>query len=553
MNKVFRACALATASAAALAPVAAFAEDGAAPRNIYAIAIFLAFITLTLFITRWAATLTKSQDAFFTASGGVPAWQNGLAIAGDFMSAATFLGITGLMFAVGYDAYILSIGILIGWPIMLMLICEPFRNLGKFTFVDVVTFRFDSEKLRLLAGLTSLTVVVFYLIGQMVGAGKLIELLFGIDYAVAIIVVTALMISYVYFGGMLATTWVQMVKAGLLLAGGFYLCVALLAKFGFSLDGVLMASASTHPSGDKFLAPGGWLKGDFFNATSVALTMCFGIMGLPHILMRFFTVRDAAAARKSVTYATLLMVFFYGFILVIGFGSVALIWENPAYYDAPGVVRGGGNLIAIHLADALGGDVMLGFMSAVTFATILAVVAGLALAGSAAISHDILPVLMKDGGLSPERQLQVSRLSVFAIGAAALLLGLLFETQNIAVVTAVALAVAASVNFPILIMALHWGGMTARGAIFGGLAGLGLSFILIVLSKTVWVDLLGAEKPIFPYVYPTIAAMPTTFLATIIASKLDKSAAASMARARYAQQKERSLVGVGAAPANAEA
>ena len=517
--------------------------------NIVAILIFLLFVGSTLAITYWAAKRTKSREAFYTASGGITPWQNAFAIAGDFMSAATLLGITGLLFFVGYDAYILSFAIIIGWAIMLMVIAERFRNLGKFTFVDVITCRLQGSSIRIFLSVCSLLVIMFYLIGQMVGAGKLIELLFGLEYNIAIVLVSVLMVVYVTFGGMLATTWVQMIKAILLMFGGAAIAFALLSRFGFSFDTMLEASMRVHANGANILKPGGWLKQDLLNVISVGLTMSLGIMGLPHILMRFFTVKDAIAARKSVAYATLIMSVFYIFILIIGFGSIAVLWQNPEFYDGAGDLIGGSNMVALHVARILGGDWLFGFMAAVAFATILAVVAGLTLSGSATIAHDLYSVVMKKGNPDPKTELKISRISVFIIGALSILLGLAFETQNIAVIVPFALALAASVNFPMLLLSMYWKGLTSRGALIGGCITSFFTLVLIVLSESIWVVVLGNEFAIYPYVYPTVFSLPLGFLSMWVFSLLDKSTTADIEKTLYRSQFIRSETGIGATDA----
>lgn len=508
-----------------------------------AILIFSIFVILTLGLTWVASKRIANKSDFLTASSGIPAWQNGVAIAGDFMSAATFLGITGLMFRIGYDAYILSFAILVGWPLMLFLIAEPFRNLGRYTVVDVISFRMNSPGVRLLSAATSLAVIMFYLIGQMVGAGKLIELLFGVPYWLAVLIVAGLIMIYVNFGGMIATTWVQMIKAVLLMAGGVFLSVALLALFEFDLSQMLERSAAAHPMGTRILEPGGWLRRDPVEVATVGLTMCFGIMGLPHILMRFFTVKNAASARNSVALATALMAVFYALVLVIGYGSIAAIWNAAEFRDAAGNLVGGENMVALHASKAVGGELALGFMSAVTFATILAVVAGLVLAGAATIAHDIWPALRRRAGARPEDELRVTRAATALIAAGALLLGLLFEKQNIAIVVALALAIAASVNFPILLLSIYWKDMTSTGATLGGALGLTVCGVLIALSESVWVALLGNEAAVFPYVYPTVVAMPVTFIAIIAFSLLDRSERAINERSKFQAQFIRSQLG----------
>lgn len=514
--------------------------------NIIAIFIFMLFVTSTLGITYWAAKRTKSREAFYAASRGISPWQNAFAIAGDFMSAATLLGITGLLFFVGYDAYILSFAIIIGWAIMLIVIAERFRNLGKFTFVDVVTSRLQGNSIRIFLCVCSLLVIMFYLIGQMVGAGKLIQLLFGIEYVFAVVIVSALMSVYVTFGGMLATTWVQMIKAILLMAGGGAIAFALLSKFGFSFNTMLEESIRVHGRGSDILKPGGWLKQDLFNVTSVGLTMSLGIMGLPHILMRFFTVKDASAARKSVAYATLIMSLFYIFILIIGLGSIAVLWQNPEFYDSAGNLRGGSNMVALHVASIMGGDWLFGFMAAVAFATILAVVAGLTLAGSATVAHDLYAIIMKKGKPNPKTELKISRIAVLIISALSALLGLVFEAQNIAVIVPFALALAASVNFPMLLLSIYWKGFTSRGALIGGCITSLFTLILMTLSESVWVVVLGNDVPIYPYVYPTVFSLPLGFVSMWVFSLMDKSATADIEKKLYRKQLIRSATGIGA-------
>jgi len=518
--------------------------------NIIAIAIFMAFVISTLVITWWAARRTKSREAFYTASGGISPMQNALAIAGDFMSAATLLGITGLMYFVGFDGFILSFTIIIGWAIMLMIIAERFRNLGKFTVVDVISYRLHGNSVRILMAVCSLTVILFYLIGQMVGAGKLIQLLFGLDYSYAIICVSLLMVLYVMFGGMLATTWVQMIKAVLLLAGGAFISVALLSRFGFNIGSLFNASIDIHPKGQAIMEAGGWLKKEPLNVLTVGLTMTFGIMGLPHVLMRFFTVNDAVGARKSVAYATIIMSVFYIFILIIGLGSIAILWDNPNYYNEAGELIGGSNMVALHAAKELGGDILFGFISAVAFATILAVVAGLTLAGSAAIAHDLYAVVLKNGDADPEKELKLSRFVVFIIGIISILTAIAFETQNIAVVTTFALALAASVNFPLLLLAMYWKGLSSRGAVIGGFLTFILTLVLIIFSQNVWVEVLGNDKALVPLIYPTVYSMPIGFILIWLFSVLDRSPNAQGERGRFNEQFIRSETGIGAEKAS---
>ncbi|HBT98284.1 MAG TPA: cation acetate symporter, partial [Sulfurihydrogenibium sp.] len=381
--------------------------------NPLAITMFIIFVAATLGITYWAAKRTKTAKDFYTAGGGITGFQNGLAIAGDYMSAASFLGIAGLVYTSGYDGLLYSIGFLVGWPIVMFLLSEPLRNLGKYTFADVTSFRLEQRRIRILAAIGSLSVVTFYLIAQMVGAGKLIQLLFGLPYSTAVIVVGSLMIIYVAFGGMLATTWIQIIKAILLLGGASFMAFMVLLHFGFSFENLFQTAVSVHSKGEKIMAPGG-LVSDPLNAISLGLALMFGTAGLPHILMRFFTVPNAKEARKSVFFATGFIGYFYILTFIIGFGAIALFVQHPEYFQnakqvvVDGITKivdandpaknligdkkalvGGENMTAIHLAEAVGGPAFMGFISAVAFATILAVVAGLTLAGASTVSHDL--------------------------------------------------------------------------------------------------------------------------------------------------------------------
>ncbi|WP_168190202.1 cation acetate symporter [Luteithermobacter gelatinilyticus] len=518
------------------------------PLNLNAIAMFFLFVLATLGITWWAARQNKTRDDFYAAGGGIKPWQNGTAIAGDFMSAATFLGITGALFAFGYDATLLAVGVMASWPVILFLIAERLRNLGSYTFVDVVSFRLDKKPIRTLSAIGSLSVVIFYLIAQMVGAGKLIQLLFGMDYVYAVILVSFLMILYVSFGGMLATTWVQLIKAILLLIGGSYIAFAVLVHFDFNLNAILESAVTHHPRGTEIMKPGLWMDNPI-SIMSLGLTMMFGIMGLPHILMRFFTVKDAKDARKSVFYATSIMGYFYILIVIIGFGAISFVMNNPDYYDAAGKLIGGGNMVALHLTHITGGNLMLGFMSAVAFATILAVVAGLTLAGAATVAHDLYAKTFRTTPVTHVEELKVSRISTFVLGAIAVILGIAFEHQNIAFIASLAMAIAASVNFPILILSMYWRGLTTRGAVWGGIAGLVSSIGLMILGPGVWVDVLGNSEAIFPHAYPTFYSMPLAFIVIWLTSLTDRSKRAQTEKALFDEQLVRSESGIGATAA----
>jgi cation/acetate symporter len=542
------------ALALAAEPISGEARD---TLNIPAIAMFLAFVAGTLFITKWAASKTKSAADFYAAGGGITGFQNGLAIAGDYMSAASFLGIAGLVFASGFDGLIYSMGFLVGWPIVLFLVAERLRNLGKYTFADVASYRLQQTPIRVLSATGTLVVVAFYLIAQMVGAGKLIELLFGLPYLYAVILVGALMIAYVTFGGMLATTWVQIIKAVLLLSGATFMAGAVLWQFGFSPGAMFQAAVQTHPKGQAIMAPAA--STDPIGAISLGLALMFGTAGLPHILMRFFTVADAQAARKSVFYATGFIGYFYILTFIIGFGAIILLMNNPAYYNAgaDGVIDkvkglvGGTNMAAIHLADAVGGSLFLGFISAVAFATILAVVAGLTLAGASAVSHDLYASVFAKGRATDVDEIRVSKIATVVLGIVAIILGYLFEQQNVAFMVGLAFAVAASCNFPILLLSMFWSKLTTKGALIGGFLGLISAVVMVVLSRTVWVQTFGYAEPIFPYDNPALFSMAIAFIGIWLFSVLDRSATARAEEEAFAAQYVRSQTGLGAAGASA--
>ena len=520
----------------AVCPFTASAETAVAgthgPDRI-AMAMFALIVMATLVITWRSAGKTRSKTDFYSAGNAITPLQNGLAIAGDFLSAAAFLGISALVYANGFDGLLYAIGFLTGWPIVLFLMSERMRNLGSYTFADAAAFRLDRAPIRLVAATGSLVVVLFYLIAQMIGAGKVIELLFGVNYLFAVAGVGVLMILYVTVGGMQATTWVQITKAALLLCGGTLLALAVLWHFDFSLGKLFAAASAIHPKGAAILAPGG-LFSEPISAISLGMALVFGTAGLPHILMRFFTVKDAAGARKSVFYATSCVAYFCLVIPLLGFGATAILMSDSSYFHvgASGQFNkivyliGGPNMAAIHLAHAMGGPVLLGFISAVAFATILAVVAGLTLAGASAVSHDIYGQVIARGQAAETREVWVSKMAALAIGISAVLLAYAFENQNVAFMAGLALSVAASCNFPVLVMAMFWRGTTTRGAVAGGLTGLVASVVLVVLSKTVWVAVFHFSAAIFPYENPALFSMPLAFLFVWLFSATDRSARA---------------------------
>ena len=568
------------ASAGAYAAGADLGQAEKQATNWTAIAMFGFFVAGTMFITKWAAAKTKSAADFYTGGGGITGFQNGLAIAGDYMSAASFLGISAAVMASGFDGLIFSIGFLVGWPVITFLMAERLRNLGMFTFADVAAFRFAQTPIRVFAASGTLVVVAFYLIAQMVGAGQLIKLLFGLEYYLAVVIVGALMMVYVLFGGMTATTWVQIIKAVLLLGGASFMAFMVLAKFGFSPEAMfaeairiktdlaakdlLAAAIKADPAatadtvaaaaaakGFSIMGPGSFVK-DPISAISFGMALMFGTAGLPHILMRFFTVPNAKEARKSVLWATTWIGYFYILTFIIGFGAIAFVLTNPEFLDAKGALKGGGNMAAIHLANAVGGNVFLGFISAVAFATILAVVAGLTLSGASAVSHDIYATVLKKGKVDSAAELKVSRYTTVALGILAVTLGIAFEKQNIAFMVSLAFAIAASANFPVLFMSVLWKDCTTKGAVIGGFLGLISSVALTVVSPSVWEATLGNPKGSawFPYTSPALFSMTIGFVGIWLFSILDNSERAKQDRAGFLAQQVRSETGIGASGAS---
>ncbi|MBL8361279.1 MAG: cation acetate symporter [Rubrivivax sp.] len=561
------AAALAAGTTIAYAAGADLGQAQKQATNWTAIAMFGIFVLFTLWITKWAAGRTKSAADFYTAGGGITGFQNGLAIAGDYMSAASFLGISAAVMASGFDGLIYSIGFLVGWPVVTFLLAERLRNLGKFTFADVAAFRFQQTPVRLFAASGTLVVVAFYLIAQMVGAGQLIKLLFGLDYWIAVVIVGALMMVYVLFGGMTATTWVQIIKAIMLLCGATFMAFMVLLQFGFSPEAMfakaveiktgIAASAGKAPDvaakeGFSIMGPGGFVK-DPISAISFGMALMFGTAGLPHILMRFFTVPNAREARKSVAWATTWIGYFYILTFIIGFGAITFVLTNPSFLDAKGGLLGGSNMAAVHLANAVGGNVFLGFISAVAFATILAVVAGLTLSGASAVSHDLYGTVIKKGQADSASELRVSKITTIVLGIVAVVLGIAFEKQNIAFMVSLAFAIAASANFPVLLMSVRGTGCTTRGAVIGGFIGLVSSVALTVVSPAVWEATLGNPKgsALFPYTSPALFSMTLAFVGIWLFSILDGSRRAQEDKAGFLAQQVRSETGLGASEASA--
>jgi cation/acetate symporter len=498
-----------------------------------AIVFFILLIVVALGIAYWAARRTRTTDHYYAAGRTVSGFQNGLALAGDYMSAASFLGIAGLVALFGFDGLIYSIGFLVGWPIVLFLIAEPLRNLGKYTFADAVAYRLRQRPVRVAAAFGTLAVVVFYLIAQMVGAGALIKLMFGLEYWQAVAIVGAVMMTLLLVGGMIATTWVQIVKACLLLGGALVLAVWTLSKFDFN-PLKLFDTAATE-NGRELLGPGDKIVTGSADAVSLGLALMFGTAGLPHILMRFYTVPNTKAARTSVNWATIFIGFFYLLTFVLGFGAMALVGQGQIT-----AVEEGGNMAAPLLAQAVGGEPFLGFIAAVAFATILAVVAGLTLSGAAALSHDVWVNVVKGGQADDREQLRVARFATLIMGAAAIVLGIALEGQNVAYMVGLAFAIAASANFPALLMAIFWRRFTTWGAVASILVGAVSALVLIYISPTIQEDVLGHDSSLFPLRNPALISMPLAFVTGIVVSLMTREV---KAEDRFYEAERRVLLG----------
>jgi cation/acetate symporter len=483
---------------------------------------FASFVALTLAVTRWAARRTHSRQDFYTAHARVTAMQNGLAIAGDYMSASSVLGITALFYTSGHDGFVYLVGGLVGWPIVLALIGERLRNLGRFTFGDACALRLEERPTRLFAATSTVLISLLYMIAQMIGAGSLIEILFGIPFEGAVVLVGALMCIYVLFGGMLATTWVQIIKAVLMMLSGLALAALIWQHFKFSLDNLLAAAGSTRAHGAAALGPGGLFKttGD---VVSFGLCMIFGPAGLPHMLTRFFTVRDAEAARHSTAYASTFIGIFYLLVAVFGFASLAVLADHPQYGGAGGQLPGGNNMAVMHLARLLGGPIVFGLMAAVVFSTILAVVSGLSMTVATTVAHDLYGRYHKGGAAHDRTELWVARSTVLAFGAVSILLSIAFKRQNITFMVVTAFSIAASVNFPVLFATLYARKVATRAVLWAGWIGLLLSVVLTIIGPTVWVGVFKNSAPIFPYQYSALVVLPLTAAILVVGNYLSRS------------------------------
>jgi cation/acetate symporter len=489
------------------------------------ISLFFAVIVVTLAITYWAQKRSRTTSELYAAGGKIKAWQNGWAIAGDLLSASTFLGGIGMVFMAGYDAVVYAFAPLLGFVVMLGFIAGPMRRLGRFTFVDAAATRLSPTPIRIIGALSGLAVTLMYLIGQMLGVGGLIEILFGIPYEAAVVLVGILMVIYVAFGGMLATTWVQLTKAVILVFGVSLLALLALAQTNFSIDELYERASAVHKMGTGLLQPGG-MRFSAIESASLSIALILGMPGMPHLLMRFFTVPDATTARRSLAISiTIVGIVYYIVYFILGAAGVALLAANPDYTDASGMVPGGSNMVALHLARFLGGDVLFGLIAAVAFATILAVVAGLTVAAASSISHDLYSKVIARENRSERTEKLVFRVSTVVIGVLGIGLGIAFKGQNILFVTGLVFSIGASACFPILLMAMYWSRLTTAGAVAGGATGLALSIGLIVLGPSVWVQILGNATPIIPLSQPAIISAPAAFIVMILVSLVTREAA----------------------------
>ena len=524
------------------ASVTAAETAGSRPINTAALLTFMLFMILTLLITSWAARRSRTRSDYYVAGGEIGGVQNGFAIAGDTMSAASFLGLVGLVFVTGFDTLYFIVSLVVSWLVVLIVIAERLRNLGSYTFADALSYRLKAKSIRIMAASCALAIMIPYLLAQLVAAGTLVEALFGLKYYQGVITVGVLMMIYVAFGGMMATTWVQIVKAVLLVGGGSILALGVLRLHGFNINGLLDAAILAHPKGKNLLFPGG-LYTDIISAVSLSLAFIGGTAAMPHVLMRFFTVRDAQQARRSAAIAVALIAYFQIVVLIIGLGAIVMLIDNPDYSLGGVDIVGGSNMVGIHLAEMIGGDAFMGFISAVAFATILAVVSGITLSAGATVSHDLVSNVLREDLCSEKEELLISRCTVVLLGVLGMFLAILFEGQNVAILATLPLAIGASTNFPVLLLSMYWGGLTTRGALMGGYAGLFLALSLIFIGPNIWVNVLGHEEPLFPFAYPTLFSMGLNFVLCWLFSVTDKSVRGATERAAFPAQLKQSLLG----------
>jgi cation/acetate symporter len=491
--------------------------------NTAAFTMFLGIVFVTLVITYYASKRTKNASEFYTAGGGLTGWQNGLAIAGDYMSAASFLGIAGAVALTGFDGFFYSIGFLVAYLVVLYLVAEPLRNLGKYTFADMIAARFNAKKVRGFAAMNTITISIFYMIAQLVGAGALIKLLLGLEYTTSVLIVGVLMTVYVIFGGMHATSWVQIIKAVLLMGGTFLISIVVFAKFNFSITDMFDQMKTATPLKEAFLNPGVKYK-DGIDTLSLNLGLVLGTAGLPHILVRFFTVKDAKTARSSVVYATWIIGIFYVMTIFLGFGAAAFVGTTDIV-----AANAAGNMAAPLLAQALGGNMLFAFISAVAFATILAVVAGLVLTAASAFAHDFYNEILKKGKATEKQQVRMARLAAIGVSVLSIVLALGAQTLNVAFLVSLAFAVAASANLPVIIYTIYWKRFNTTGAIWAMVVGLISAIGLVIISPNVFSPEVGKAifvgNPLFPYTTPGIVSIPLGFIAGYLGTKLSSQKA----------------------------
>ncbi|MCM3612077.1 sodium/solute symporter [Planococcus sp. MERTA32b] len=505
--------------------------------NATVIIIFLVIVAMTLVITYYAAKRTNSASDFYTAGGGLTGWQNGMAIAGDYLSAASFLGIAGSIALFGFDGFLFSIGYLVAYLVVLFVVAEPLRNLGKYTLADMINARFDAKKVRGAAALSSITIVVFYMIAQLVGAGALIQLLFGIDYLWAVLLVGIMMTIYVLFGGMTATSWVQIIKAVLLMLGTVILSFLVLKNFNFNIMEMFTQMKTATPHGEAYLSPG--VKYEIpLDTISLMLALVLGTAGLPHILMRFFTVRDAKTARSSVMWATWIVGIFYVMTIFLGFGAAAFVGADLITSTNPA-----GNMAAPLLAQALGGDILMSFISAVAFATILAVVAGLVLTGASAFAHDIYGQIIKKGKATERQQMLAARYASVGVSVFSILLAIFAQSLNVAFLVSLAFCIAASANLPVIVYTIFWKKFNTAGAVSAILTGLISALVLVSVSPSVLSPEAGAAiltgTPLFPLTNPAIVSIPLGFIGGFVGTLVSREIDAK----KYAEVKVRANTG----------
>ncbi|MDN3019304.1 sodium/solute symporter [Paenibacillus sp. BSR1-1] len=479
--------------------------------NTPAFIMFLAIVLVTLVITYYASKRTKNASEFYTAGGGLTGWQNGLAIAGDYMSAASFLGIAGAVALTGFDGFFYSIGFLVAYLVVLYLVAEPLRNLGKYTFADMIAARFNAKKIRGFAAMNTMAISIFYMIAQLVGAGALIKLLLGLEYTTSVLIVGVLMTVYVIFGGMHATSWVQIIKAILLMGGTFIISIIVLAKFNWSITDMFAQMKTATPLKESFLNPGVKYKIGL-DTISLNMGLVLGTAGLPHILVRFFTVKDAKTARSSVVYATWIIGIFYVMTIFLGFGAAAFVGNSEIVAANPA-----GNMAAPLLAKAIGGNMLFAFISAVAFATILAVVAGLVLTAASAFAHDFYNEILRKGKASEKQQVSMARWAAIGVSIVSIILALGAQTLNVAFLVSLAFAVAASANLPVIIYTIYWKRFNTIGAVWAMVVGLISAIGLVLISPNVFSLEVGKAifvgEPLFPYTTPGIVSIPLGFLA----------------------------------------